>query len=110
MKIDFEQISECDIEGFKGGKGLLHAHNYVDADCKIMLHRLEGGATTGLHKHEINCEIVYVVSGEATVHCDGQTEKIVAGQVHYCPRGHSHYMENHSDEPMTYFAVVPELK
>ena len=40
----------------------------------------------------------------------GKVEKAVAGQVHYCPEGHSHYMENLTEKELVYFAVVPELR
>ena len=110
MVIDFSKIAPLDIEGFKGGKGTLTARNYTDDNCKIMKHVLAPGASTGLHKHEGNCEIVYVLSGEATVHYDGKVEQVKVGQVHYCPMGHSHYMENLTDAPLEYYAVVPELR
>ena len=110
MIIDFSKIEAALIDGFKGGKGLLTARNYVDDNFKIMKHVLAPGASTGLHKHEGNCEIVFVLSGEATVHYDGVVEKVVPGQVHYCPMNHSHYMENLTNEDLVYFAVVPELR
>lgn len=110
MIIDFSEINPVDIDGFKGGKGILTARNYVDEQCKIMKHVLAPGASTGLHRHEGNCEIIFVLSGEATIHYDGKVEKAVPGQVHYCPEGHSHYMENLTDKELVYFAVVPELR
>jgi len=108
MKIDFSQIPEQVIDGFKGGKGELDTRNYIDDKCKIMLSTLKPGASTGLHKHEGNCEIVYVLSGTATFHYDDTVEIINAGEVHYCPMGHSHYMENLADVDLKYFAIVPE--
>ena len=110
MIIDFSEIKPVDIDGFKGGKGILTARNYVDEQCKIMKHSLAPGASTGLHCHEGNCEIIFVLSGEATIHYDGKVEKAVAGQMHYCPEGHSHYMENLTEKELVYFAVVPELR
>ena len=110
MVIDFEKIQPVEIDGFKGGKGCLTARNYTDEHCKIMKHVLAPGASTGLHTHKENCEIVYVLEGEATVHYDGKVETVKAGQVHYCPMDHSHFMENQSSAPLVYFAVVPELR
>lgn len=110
MIIDFENITSNHIEGFKGGKGELIARNFVDSDCKIMRHTLVPGASTGLHKHDGNCEIIFVLKGTATIHYDGKVESATAGKVHYCPKGHTHYMENLADTDLEYFAVVPELK
>lgn len=110
MIIDFNNIPEERIDGFKGGRGLLLTHNYVDDQCKIMYSRLRPGASSGLHTHVDNCEIVYVLQGELTFHYDGTTEVARAGQVHYCPKGHTHYMENLTEADVVYFAVVPELR
>lgn len=108
MIIDFEQIPEAHQIGFKGGKGALDTRNYVDDKVKIMYSSLRPGASSGLHTHEENCEIIFIVSGEGTFHYDGKIEKARAGQVHYCPVGHSHYMENLTDHDLIYFAVVAE--
>jgi quercetin dioxygenase-like cupin family protein len=110
MIIDFEKITEAHLEGFKGGKGKLDTRNYVDDKVKIMYSTLRSGASTGLHTHEGNCEVIFIVSGTATFHYDDSVEECRAGQVHYCPEGHSHYMENLTDHDLVYFAIVPEHK
>lgn len=108
MIIDPNKIKEVAIMDFKGGKGELDTRNYVDEKCKIMFSRLQPGASSGLHTHVNNCEIVYILSGEATFHYDDEIEVVKAGQVHYCPEGHSHYMVNNTENDLEYFAVVPE--
>ena len=108
MVIDFEKITEAHIDGFKGGQGRLDTRNFVDDKAKIMYSTLRPGASTGLHTHEGNCEIILVISGTATVHYGDTVETVRAGQCHYCPEGHSHYMENLTDHDLVYFAVVPE--
>ena len=110
MIIDFEKIPEAHIDGFKGGKGRLDTRNFADDHVKIMYSTLQPGASTGLHTHEGNCEIIFVVSGTLTFHYDDTVEECHAGQCHYCPVGHSHYMENLTDHVALYFAVVPEHK
>lgn len=109
MIIDFDNISPSSVFGFKGGHGELLTRNYADENCKIMRHILRPGASTGLHAHEGNCEIIFILSGTATVHYDSTVEVVKAGQVHYCPIGHSHYMENLTAEDVVYFGIVPEL-
>lgn len=108
MIIDFDKISTETIEGFKGGTGELVTQNFVDAKCRIMKSVLRPGASSGLHKHEINCEVVYIISGVATFYYDGNKEVVTAGQVHYCPMTHEHYMVNDTNEDLVYLAVVPE--
>lgn len=106
MIIDFEKIPEERIEGFKGGKGLLLTHNYVDNNVRIMRSTLTPSASSGEHEHSTNCEIIYILKGTMTFHYDGKTELCHAGQVHYCPQGHSHWFENQTDENVEYYAFV----
>ena len=106
MIIDFDKIPEVHIDGFKGGKGRRDTRNCDDGKAKIMYSTLRPGSSSGLHVHEGNCEIVFVISGIATFHYDDHVEECRAGQCHYCPEGHSHYMENLTDHDLVYFAVV----
>ncbi|MBM6673320.1 cupin domain-containing protein [Marseilla massiliensis] len=108
MIIDFSQIKEESVMNFKGGKGELCTRNYIDGKCKIMKSCLRPGASSGLHTHEGNCEIVYIISGTATFYYDGEKETANPGEVHYCPEGHAHYMENNTDTDLVYLAIVPE--
>lgn len=93
---------------FKGGEGELDTRNFMDDRNKIMLSTLKSGASSGYHKHEQNSEIVYILSGTATFKFDDTTEVVKAGEVHYCPMGHSHSMLNNTDQDLVYFAIVPE--
>ena len=65
MVIDFEKIAEAHLEGFKVDRVNSTPRNYVDDKVKIMYSTLlaSGCTSTGLHTHEGNCEIIYVVSG-----------------------------------------------
>lgn len=108
MIIDFNNIEEQRITGFKGGNGDVLTRNFVDAKNKIMISRLQPGANSGYHKHENNSEIVYILSGKGHFDYDGGHEEVQAGSVHYCPMGHAHAMYNDGDDELVYFAIVPE--
>lgn len=108
MIIDFNQIEEQFIMNFKGGNGELNTRNFVDEKNKIMLSHLKPGANTGYHKHEMNSEIIYILSGTGHFDCDGTREDVSQGSVHYCPMNHAHAMYNDGDEDLVYFAIVPE--
>ena len=108
MVIDLENLGENRMPGFKGSKGDTFLNKYENDLGKIMLGRLEPGSSIGLHTHEKNSEIIFIVSGKADFLYDDTTEKAAAGQCHYCPMGHSHSMINSGDEDLVFFAVVPE--
>ena len=80
----------------------------VDEKNKIMMSRLTPGANIGYHTHEMNSEIIYILSGVGHFEYDDQVEKVKAGDVHYCPMGHSHAFYNDGDDDLAYFAIVAE--
>ena len=108
MKIDFETIEKNVIHEFKGGNKDTIARMHTDELGKIMKGMLEPGASIGMHTHETSSEIIYILSGTASILYDEGVEEVGAGCCHYCPKGHSHSMRNLSDEELHFFAVVPE--
>lgn len=109
MIIDFNSITEETIKNFKGGEGELLTKNFTDSNNRIMLTRLKPGVSSGYHRHEENWEIIYILKGEVTFKYDGNKEILKAGQVHYCPKNHSHSMKNETNEEAEYLAIVPVI-
>ena len=104
MIIDFNEIQEVANPQFKGGEGDTMFRTYNDGQNKIMCGRLEPGCSIGYHS-----QIIYILGGEARCLYDDSEERLVPGQCHYCPKGHSHSLINASTtEPLLFFAVVPE--
>ena len=106
MIIDFDEMEEKANPEFKGGKGVTYMKKYEDELGKIILGRLEPGSSVGLHTHETNSEIIYIVSGKADFIYDDKTESATAGGCHYCPEGHTHTMINNNSEDLIFFATV----
>ncbi len=110
MIIDFSKIKEADINGFKGGEGIMHSRAFWDGKNRIMLNRLEAGAFSGYHEHKENCEMIYVLEGQLEFRDNDTTEVCHAGQLHYCVQGHSHCFRNTGDKTATFLAIVPEQR
>ncbi|SFU63212.1 Cupin domain-containing protein [Clostridium sp. DSM 8431] len=108
MIINYNNMKEDVLEHFKGGEKALNAKMFTDEKNKIFQGRLEPGATIGLHTHEIDSEIIYILKGTGKVLYDGEYEKVEAGVCHYCPKGHEHSLINDSSEDLIFFAVVPQ--
>lgn len=108
MLIDFEKIPEKAIPNFKGGEKEFRVRMFDDGDNKIMKGRLVPGASIGLHTHDGNCEIVFVLSGKGKMLCDGVYETLSAGSCTYCPNGHEHSLINYGSEDLVFYAVVSE--
>lgn len=108
MILNLNEIEEQVIPNFKGGEKEIRSHMYTDEACKIMRASLAPGATIGVHIHETNSEIIFMLKGTGVVLYDDGREVLSAGSCHYCPKGHSHSLRNESDEVIEFYAVVPE--
>ncbi|MEG0919474.1 MAG: cupin domain-containing protein [Anaerovoracaceae bacterium] len=108
MIIDFKGIGEKKIEAFKGGEKYVMAALYEDENNKIMKGKLVSGATIGLHRHETNSEVIYILEGKGKVLFEGEYEAVKTGSCHYCPKGCQHSLINDSNDDLLYFAIVPE--
>ena len=108
MIIKFDEIPEKQLPAFYGGDGALIANMFVDEKNKILRGKLVPGASIGMHKHENNSEIIFILSGQGATFCDGVEEKLFAGDCHYCPKGSEHGLRNVGEEDLLFFAVVPQ--
>lgn len=108
MKICLSQIAETPMPQFKGGEKTTYSRFVDDCVNRIMVNRLEPGASIGLHTHTGNSEVMYILSGTGKAICDGQEERLAPGDCHYCPQGHSHTLINDGTEDLIFFAVVPQ--
>ena len=108
MKIDFTQIDENVIANFKGGEKETFVKLFCDDSNRILKGRLEPGASIGMHTHETSSETILITAGHGCVIDDGIRIPLSTGDVHYCPKGHSHSLVNDSNGNMEFFAVVPQ--
>lgn len=106
MILNFDEIEEQVIPNFKGGEKVFRTHMYTGEACKIMRASLEPGASIGVHTHETDSEVIFMLKGTGVVLSDGEKEVLPAGSCHYCPQGHSHSLRNESDEVIAFYAVV----
>lgn len=106
MKINFNEVETQIFTHFKGGDGDFIVKMFTDGAGKIMCGTLEPGSTIGYHKHEGNCEIIYILSGTGKCLYEDGEETLAAGDCHYCPEGHSHSLINNGVENLEFFAVV----
>ena len=108
MLLDFNHMPEESFPHFKNGDGSLEGNMFFDGPNRIRPGRLTPGSSIGLHKHEGNCEIIYVLSGHGKMHYDGTIEELDPGMCTYCPEGHQHMLVNEGPEDLVFFAVVPK--
>lgn len=94
------------MENFKGGEKHLLAHMFTDETNRIFKGTLIPGASIGFHRHETDCEMIYIIEGRGSVILENGSEQVEAGRCHYCPKGCAHSLVNDSDSNLVFFAVV----
>lgn len=108
MIFDLKNEEAQVFENFKGGEKNLRAKMHFDGTNRILHGVLESKASIGLHTHESNSEIIYILSGKGKILYDGEYKTLESGMCHYCPKGHTHSLINDSDGELEFFAVVCE--
>lgn len=108
MIIDFDSMEEKVLPNFKGGEKEMATKMFFDGMNRIMRARLVPGASIGMHTHDAGSEIIFITEGRGCVIYDGERIALKAGDVHYCPKGHTHSLINDSDAELRFSAVVPQ--
>lgn len=106
MIIDFDKIAPEKQDNFRGGEKYATMRSYTDGENKMIRFTLIPGASIGLHTHEGNCEMIYILKGSGRLLENDTYTQITAGQCAYCPDGGSHSLINSSDEDLEFFAVI----
>ena len=108
MIIDFKNTAPANAEHFKGGDGTAIIRKFEDKSNKIMLFTLPSGASVGVHSHEGNSEIIYLLEGSGSAFDGKEWTPVKAGACLYCAEGQTHGLINDGDCDLVFFAVVPE--
>lgn len=100
------------IEGNKGGEGKGDYTALVPADLLkeelkfFNLVTLEPGASIGVHPHQGNYEIYYVLEGQAIITDDGEEVPCGPGDANFCADGKEHGIRNTGRDPLTFIACI----
>lgn len=109
MIIDFPNMPVELKPNFQGGEKEFTVQMFNDGQNKIMHGVLTPGSSIGLHTHTTSSEILFLISGHATLLDDGEEKTLLPGQCAYCPKGHNHSLINPSEtEDVEFYACVPE--
>ncbi|MGM9899439.1 MAG: cupin domain-containing protein [Bacilli bacterium] len=108
MKLSFSQEKYESYPQFKNGEKALLAKMYFDGKLRIMEGVLVPGASIGLHTHENNAEVIFVIEGNLVAVINNEEEQLTSGDVHYCPKGDTHTLINKSNSDALFKAVIFE--
>lgn len=100
------------VEGIAGGNGkALMEHWIPDGQLPpnvrmIATVTLEPGSSVGDHQHSGECEIYQILSGTGLYNDNGTRSEVKPGDVTVCYSGEVHGLENNSDHPIVFNAVI----
>lgn len=67
---------------------------------------LAPGESIGVHAHETNAELYYLLCGEAEVTENGAARVMRPGDAELCADGNTHSIANRTDSPAQFLAVI----
>ena len=111
-----ERISQCAVRF--GGKGEVAMTPILPSDPAAFFNNgrlfseveLSPGQTFGTHSHHGEFEVLCVISGEGICNNNGVREPVSAGDVCICNDGEEHGIENTSNAPLRYIALILNTK
>ena len=96
----------------RGGKGEVKSNNFMAIEKMPAHYRLlsevvlDPGCSIGMHPHEVESELYFILKGEAIITDDGTEIAVHPGDLHICYAGHTHGIANNGDEPVHFLAAI----
>lgn len=106
-----EMIKELRDE-MRGGKGTVEITHILNEDeikgkCRMFAKvKLNPGCSIGMHKHEQEEEVYYIISGSGIINDNGEIREVKGGDVIITGNGAEHSIENKSENPLEFVAVI----
>ncbi len=106
---------ECKVEvreAMKGGPGSVVQTSFASKEELLNKARLFGNlhlepnCGIGVHTHEGESELFYIVNGTVVYNDDGVEHELHAGDLAVVEPGHSHGVSNRSDAPADLVALI----
>jgi len=74
--------------------------------CSVAHATLEAGRSSRPHRLKRSSEIYYILKGSGRMHIGHQCEEVGPGQLVFIPPGAEQYIENTSQEPLSFLCIV----
>ncbi len=108
-----EQMNKVFIERARGGEGVLEALHLFNPDetkskyLKFLAKvTLKPGCSVGVHPHDNDEEIYYILKGTATLYDNGEKKELLPGMAVVTSGGAAHGLENNGEEALEYLAII----
>jgi len=114
IKRGHDNVREISGEGSHGGEGTyflrtLLQEEFASSIAYIREIVLPPGSSVGIHKHEGDEELYYIVSGQGIMSVDAEQQPVCAGDVVLTKSGSSHGLKNTGEQDLKFFVVCARL-
>ncbi len=107
-----KEIAPRISQNLRGGTGEVYTYDFLTKEESGDKGRLFGkmvlpkGASIGMHRHEGEYEIYYVISGTGVVN-DGSIDYVIEpGDMYLCEDGKEHLLYNSGSEDLVIIAII----
>ena len=112
MRKDFKDLEKVKVDNLRGGVGSVYMQK-----LNPTLEHMKGyniitipkSCSIGVHTHEEDEEIIYVLKGSGTLVIDGINYPFNEGMVSICKHGRNHSVLNSSEEDLVVLAVINNI-
>ena len=106
MIINFKDITPIVVDNMRGGEGNVKLVKFSDEVNSVVRITIKQNCSIGLHTHENDQEIIYVIKGCGKCLEDGVEYDLYPGLANYCAKGKNHSIRNPYEEDLELFAVI----
>lgn len=113
MIINLKEIEEQIVTNMRGGEGEVLVKRIDSLPNNVTMCgqiTLKKNDSIGVHVHIDSFEVLYVISGSATIIDDGQIRELHQGDVNICLCNHTHSIINNLSDEFVAFATVIKTK
>lgn len=106
MIINFKDITPIVVDNMRNGEGSVKLVKYADDLNSVVRITIKQNCSIGIHTHENDQEIIYVIKGCGKCLEDGVEYDLYPGLANYCAKGKNHSIRNPYEEDLELFAVI----
>lgn len=102
---------KVEVKAMRGGNGscIVEKAEELMMHCKMYARiTVLPNSSIGMHVHENDEEMVYVISGKGTAYINGEYIQVKSGDSHFAKQGNQHSLINDGIENLVILAVINE--
>ena len=106
MRVNLNEIDAVEMHNYKQGNGKILSKIVLDGRRKMMYHTIKKGSSVGYHKHDEEHEIIYILSGKASIKLEDESLEIGSHEFYIFKPKTYHGIENKYDDDLVFIAIV----